>query len=553
MTVFYRKYRPQKLSDLVGQEIIAKNLLSQLEGGNFSHGYLFYGPKGTGKTSTARIFAKAVNCDVYRSLHIVHRVNKKTINEKRSTINKFGEPCNKCVSCISITNGSHLDLIEIDAASNRGIDEIRDLREKIKLSPVSARFKIYIIDEAHMLTTEAFNALLKTLEEPPAHAIFILCTTEVGKLPETIISRLQKFNFSRAKREDLERIILRIAKVEKIKIEKEAAAEIAESSDGSFRDAVSTLDQLASVKNVIEVDDVLGVAKVGGFDLISKFIHYLTQKDLKSAVVLIEDLTTSGADISYFARQVVLFLEKLLFIKIGVLNAEIDDYSKDQIENMKSLGSKFTSEDLQNLMKRFLIAENEIKLYPLPQIPLVLAVCWYIPEVGSQKSEVESRKKEISGQEVEKDETDSMVRVDSKVESEGKTDKSLKLERTKQVNGKRNSSMKQIEKNWDNFTSRVKPVNAHVVALLKSARLVNFDGSTLTLEVFYRFHKEKLEDIKIIKMLEEVMSDLVKKHVRFKFILASQKSKPPRVVSRSNVVEISSEDLAQMTQEIFSK
>lgn len=555
--VFYRKYRPQNLKDLVGQEAIAHNLLSQLEGGSFSHGYLFYGPKGTGKTSTARIFAKAVNCQ------------KSEVGSRKSDISeirnlkagiRFGEPCNKCVSCISITNGSNLDVLEIDAASNRGIDEIRDLREKIKLSPVSARFKVYIVDEAHMLTTEAFNALLKTLEEPPAHAIFILCTTEVGKLPETIVSRLQKFNFSRAKVDDLEKVILQIAKVEKIKIEKGAAVEIAESSDGSFRDAVSILDQLASEKNVIKSADVFSVARVGGFDIIFKFTEYLSSKDLKGAVVFIEDLAADGADISYFARQVVLFLEKLLFVKIGVLESEIDDYSKDQVEKMKTLASEFTSADLQNLMKRFLVAEGEIKQYPLPQIPLVLATCWYIPEVGSQKSEVGSQELEnrvnrieLRGQEVKKDETVNMVKDDSKDESEGKTDKNLKLEKTKQVNVKRNGSMKQIEKNWDNFTSRVKPVNAHVVALLKSARLLNFDGSTLTLEVFYRFHKEKLEDIKIIKMLEDVMSDLLKKHVRFKFILASSHSKPPRIVSKSNVVEISSKDLAQMTQEIFSK
>src|SRR3989344_3320616 len=167
MTVLYRKFRPQKLSDLTGQEIIAKILLSQLENGNVGHGYLFYGPKGTGKTSTARILAKAVNCTANRLTTNAKGKKEESVRHSALDIQRFSEPCNKCTSCISINDGSSLDLIEIDAASNRNIDDIRDLREKIKLSPVLSRFKIYIVDEVHMLTKEAFNALLKTLEEPP--------------------------------------------------------------------------------------------------------------------------------------------------------------------------------------------------------------------------------------------------------------------------------------------------------------------------------------------------------------------------------------------------
>src|SRR5579872_7513583 len=227
MAVFYRKYRPQKFSDLVGQRDIVETLLAQLASGKIAHGYLFAGPRGSGKTSTARIFAKSVNCLSYKD-------------------SKFGEPCNKCQSCLAISDGSNLDLFEIDAASNRGIDEIRDLREKIKLSPVSSRFKVYIIDEAHMLTTEAFNALLKTLEEPPKHAIFILCTTASSKLPPTIISRLSRFNFKRATEDEIVAAISKIAKAEKVDIDKEAFFAVAKAADGSFRDAVSLFDQLAS-------------------------------------------------------------------------------------------------------------------------------------------------------------------------------------------------------------------------------------------------------------------------------------------------------------------
>src|SRR3989344_1285327 len=526
MAVFYRQYRPQKFSDLVGQEVIAKILVSQLESARFGHGYLFFGPKGTGKTSAARIFAKSVNCLKYGKR-----------DEKKRKI-KMGEPCDKCISCLAVLDGSNLDLIEIDAASNRGIDEIRDLREKIKLSPISARFKVYIIDEAHMLTPEAFNALLKTLEEPPAHAIFILCTTEIGKLPATIISRLQKFNFSRAKGEDLEKVIFKIAKSEGVKIEKEAVGEIAQVADGSFRDAVSIFDQLASNGKVVKVSDVFKIARAGGWDQLYKFAQLIALKKLKEAVLLVENLVEEGADISFFAKCVVLFFEKLLFIKIGIEDAGTGDLSRDQIEKMKAIASEFDRGELQTIMKQFLIAEGEIKIYPLAQIPLVLTLCKIIEEGEDYKEELtsETSQENKSGESLEVKATKTEIKV---------------IRSNKSSSG--SASVKQIEKNWDKFIGKVKPVNAHVVALLRSARPVDFDGSRLTVEVFYRFHKEKLEEPKIIRMLDAVMEDVMGTSVKFKFELAKSTAKPPRVVSKSDVVEISNEDLANMTREIFSK
>jgi DNA polymerase-3 subunit gamma/tau len=288
--VLYRKYRPQKFADLTGQKLIAETLLASLASGKISHGYLFAGPRGIGKTSTARIFAKAVNCKSYQK-------------------QKFGEPCNRCTSCLSVADGSHLDLVEIDAASNRGIDEIRDLREKIKLSPVSARFKIYIIDEAHMLTPEAFNALLKTLEEPPQHVIFILCTTAASKIPATILSRLTRFNFKRAAEDEIIGALKKIANAEKIKIEDDALFEIAKLSDGSYRDAISILDQLAAAGSKISLGKVRGLAHVSAGSLIYDFIMAFSVGDLKKAVLLVEEAAARQTDFSAFCLAVVRLLE----------------------------------------------------------------------------------------------------------------------------------------------------------------------------------------------------------------------------------------------------
>ncbi|MBI3485994.1 DNA polymerase III subunit gamma/tau, partial [Candidatus Daviesbacteria bacterium] len=212
--VFYLKYRPQTLDDLIGQEQVKSSLTKAFESNHLAHAYLFCGPRGTGKTSTARILAKMVNCEILDDSDKTKSFKKSPIAESSITTS-VSIPCNKCSSCISITDGSNLDLIEIDAASNRGIDDIRDLKEKIKLAPSSARKKVYIIDEVHMLSAEAFNALLKTLEEPPEHVLFILATTELHKIPETILSRVTKLDFKTASTLDLVKALKKVVDGEK--------------------------------------------------------------------------------------------------------------------------------------------------------------------------------------------------------------------------------------------------------------------------------------------------------------------------------------------------
>jgi len=558
MTVFYRKYRPQKLSEVLGQKPIIETLLNQLNLGKISHGYLFSGPRGTGKTSTARIMAKAVSCEG----------TKVTKGSKVSKGNKFSEPCDKCDSCLAIINGSFLDLIEIDAASNRGIEEIRDLREKVKLAPVSGKFKVYIIDEAHMLTSDAANAFLKTLEEPPAHAIFILCTTNPAKLPLTVISRLQRFNFSRADDADLANVIKKIARTESIKLDEKAISTIAKVSDGSFRDAVSILDQLSVFKSEIKEEDILNLAAVSGWNQLYDFVESLAKKEVKKAVLTIEKISESGADISLFAKETVLFLEKLLFMKIG-MSVQSFDLDKSQVEKLKGLVADFTSGELQNLIKLFLVADGEIKVFPLAQIPLVLAVCRYCGE-GEEVGEETERQRNIETEDIKVREVPKGTKVTEGSGTKGQGNREIKsignikvskgtkgTNVTKGSKGERvkdgktnNKSLVVIEKKWPEFLSKVKPLNAHVVALLKSTRPIEFDGVNLTLEVFYRFHKE---EPKIMMMLSGVIEDVMGDKINLRFVLADRGARRPTVVVASDVVDTGEYELENAVSEIFSK
>lgn len=454
--VFYLKYRPQKINDLdlenvrnrIGNILVAKAL---------PHAYLLIGPKGTGKTSAARIIAKSINC---------------LLRDKET-----GEPCNKCDICLSITKGTFLDVLEIDGASNRGIDEIRRLREVVKLLPSLGKYKVYIIDEVHMLTIEAFNALLKTLEEPPAHVVFILATTEEHKLPETIISRCIKINFNKAGEGEVLRSLQRIAKGEKLTVDPEVFTFIAAEADGSFRDANKMLEEAAIVNKKITLTAITSLfGKDKKLDN-HKFLKYLLDRNTKLALLHFENLLDCGLEAEYIIKQFLGFCHKLL-LKNYDLDHQLDKFEVE-----------VTQEEIPTLLKlvdHFLKA-YELKYFsPIPALPFEVAIINWCNN--------QSLKNEASRSDVE-------------------------LKDTKKSEEIKNISKKtKLPFAWEELIGVVKCKNHSVAGLLRSCEPLNFKDGFLEVKAFYKFHKEKLKDQNIQKIINDALKQLIRQDIKLKLV-----------------------------------
>ena len=365
--VLYRKYRPQVFSEIIGQEHIVQTLTNAISSGILSHAYLFSGPRGSGKTTIARLLAKALNCQ----------------NRKE----KEFEPCNKCDSCLEIVKNNSIDLIEIDAASHRGIDEMRELREGIKFAPSKSKYKIFIIDESHQLTKEASNALLKTLEEPPSHAIFILATTEIHKMIPTIISRCQRFDFKKLTLEEIIKRLEFVAKKEKTKIERDALELIAVNASGSIRDAESIFGQILSFEDAareITAEEVKSILALVETNLVAEFFNFLIEKKTSEALSFINEIMEKGIDPQEFIKALINYLRQALILKIiGTKQAEsiVIGLTKEEFEKMEKQVEKVKENDLSKMVNSFLEAENKMKYSSIIQLPLELAAVEYCKEI----------------------------------------------------------------------------------------------------------------------------------------------------------------------------
>lgn len=525
----YLKHRPQTISELDLKEV-RETLANIVDTKKIPHAFLFAGPRGTGKTSAARILAKVVNCT-------------RKSGKQRAI-------CNKCDQCATITKGSNIDVIELDAASHRGIDDVRALREAVKLSPAKATKKIYIIDEAHMLTTEAANALLKTLEEPPGHVLFILATTNPEKLPETIRSRTSLIRFNNANSEEVSRSLKRLVTREKVKIDGAAINAIAKAADGSFRDAVKTLERLLAEKVKLrkeEIEEYLFKNKSANEEVL---LEFLSERKVTEALGEVERVVELGVSMKGYTKALIEALRKSLLAKLGIGEDPYPSISKTDLTKLVELISK---------------ASADLPLAVIEQLPLELAIIeWCKNGVTSEAADNGDKNDRIVRKSVSKVKPGKIAtsKVKEKLEV---VKESMVIDKTRQIGDRFEEISQEI---WTKILTLVRPRNASTEALLRATKPVNYDGRTLTLGVFYKFHKERLEEIQHRNLLEEVIASVIGNPIRVVCTLAEPPAKTikrqPVVVESINVnggddvvepgtvlTDSQDEDIIRVAKEIF--
>jgi len=494
-TVFALKWRPQEFDAIVGQNHIVNTLKSALQKNRLAHAYLFSGPRGVGKTSTARILAKALNC------------------KEGPTV----KPCQKCASCIEISKGRSLDVIEIDGASNRGIDEIRSLRESVKFSPTQGKFKIYIIDEVHMLTLEAFNALLKTLEEPPAFVKFIFATTQANKVIPTIISRCQRLDFRRIPLMEIIAQLEHIAKEEKIGVVKEVFFAIAKSSDGSLRDAESILDQLVSFsKGSVTLGDVISILGLVEQEALFEITDKIIQKDAKATLVLFDNIIDDGKDTGVFLKNIIEHFRNLMVAKVTRGDSKLIDLPQEICQRLLSQSQAISLEEIFTSFNILVKTQEMAKRLDSMRIPLEISLVRLAHDKRRLAAPIQPQK---SSKELKypskKDEGSPKV---EKKENPG-------VEPQEPPGG---ISFDKIKDVWQSIIENLEKVKMSLATYLREGELLNLQGSTITVSFpkNYSFHKESLEKKENKEIIQKHISDVVNKSLRVNFIL-SQDSKAP--------------------------
>ena len=502
--VFARKWRPQVFDDIIGQEHITTTLQNAIKQDRVAHAYILCGPRGIGKTTTARIFSKALNCEKGPKPH----------------------PCNKCASCKDITASRSVDVIEIDGASNRGIDEIRNLKESVKFLPQSGRFKIYIIDEVHMLTTEAFNALLKTLEEPPAHVKFIFATTAAYKVIPTILSRCQRFNFRRLSSQDIVKKLEQIAKSEHITIDEQVLFNIARQASGSMRDAESIMDQLATYcKNKITTEDANSMLGLIEQDMLHTFTRHIIDKDTASAIKFINAITDEGIDLNQFVLSLIEYFRNAMFIKEGKDLYPVIDLTEEEIKRISAQVQPLTREDILYALYSMINTSNSMRTHSMPKIALELMAIKL-----SQKDSIVSLN-EITSRlsSMEKNNTNNFAagfkpRQEKENCTQINTPKpDLTVAQNLDNDLESRPELYHIREALAQAIKNIKQEKIYIASCLEEGTLVDFKNNTITFAFLKKntFHKESLEKPQNRELIEVNFSKILSAKIKVEFILTN--------------------------------
>ncbi|HAI73880.1 MAG TPA: hypothetical protein DCS28_01215 [Candidatus Moranbacteria bacterium] len=498
----YRKYRPKNFSEIIGQTHIARTLSNAIKNNRIAHSYLFTGPRGTGKTSFARIFAKTINCS-----NLIE-----TENETNFKINS----CENCQSCRTIQDGQALDIIEIDAASNTGVDNIRELKETIALPPTLLKYKVYIIDEAHMLSTGAFNALLKTLEEPPAHVVFILATTEIHKVPQTIISRCQRFDFPRLPMTSIIEKLTLIAQAEKITIKKDALEMIALSAEGGMRDAESLLGQIISLedKNITakEVEEILGAVDK---NFVVATAEEIILKNSSRAIGKINELIAGGYDLQIFTKALINYFRQLMLIKIDAnfKNYFTNELTEEKIEILFQQSAKIELPQIVAVIDLLLEAQYKLFSFLLPQLSLEIAIIKATQNFPAREIIVEKN---------------APLKISEKITTAPPAvpkNEPINIEPIKQpekltaINPTAIINPDNLKSNWNKLLTEIRPYNHSIGALLLNCQILKTEGNVVSLATPYDFYKEKLNEPQNRLTIEKVFSKILGLAVRIQVVV----------------------------------
>ncbi|MGB4439651.1 MAG: DNA polymerase III subunit gamma/tau [Sedimentibacter sp.] len=522
----YRKFRPKIFDDVLGQENVTKTLKNQILSDNIAHAYLFSGIRGTGKTSTAKIFARAVNC----------------LN------NHDGNPCNECEICKSTLDETNMDVIEMDAASNNGVEDIRELRDKVKFLPGKSKYKVYIIDEVHMLSKGAFNALLKTLEEPPEHLLFILATTEPQKIPATILSRCQRFDLKRIKSSVIVENMKNICDEINIKYEEKALKLIAANSEGAMRDALSILDRCVSFNDdLIDYETVINLLGTVNYQIIMKAANAIMEKSIEKTMAIVDDILNSGKEITFFLDELIICFRNMLIIKTTNSTDNLMRVSEDEAEELKKASTKVSIDEIVNIIEELSTTQLECKRSLNPRVLLETKLIKMIHSVNHINMDVLIKRIENLENNVKSDNTtvkkQSALNEDTFAATK-KTDnteiainqkKSEPVQEIKSfVNKSDEDIFNAIIKGWQTILKKVRSENAGLQAIIRECKLteVNNKKAVFEFDPKFTFHINAANQPKNKLKFKEILSNFLNEDCEVEYIIKKEEksSKPKQTI-----------------------